>query len=298
MVLDDPSKSVVLKSFDSIFYKNPIDLTEYYDRSRGHKFSYVPNNYYQSSQIEYSNYGALYREDAIFRVNIDNVNLGLTGSIINFPFEASDKERLYARDLSYSPAFRGTLSDETGLTGSSGSANFSLAAAVDFAPGDFIDVGIDTMRIASKLTATTGTIAGTWNVNHSASNWSLIKFQRGSVGARVGLVDQSTSTSLSTSDGDLSAGSTISVRDIYFKTELEPESIYDNYYKNTMDCIGKFVALECWLVLDAFTFQTLDLTRSIFIQDFASKFYVNKLEQWKPEGLVRAQLIRINKESE
>jgi hypothetical protein len=298
MVLDDPSKSVVLKSFDSIFYKNPIDLTLNLDPEREIIKSYIPNNYYQSSRIAYANYSNLFRTDAIFEVNIDNVNLNLIGNIIDFPFEASDKERLYARDLSYSPAFRGSLSEETGLTGASGSANFALAAAVDFAPGDFIDVGIDTMRIATKTSATAGTIAGTWNVNHSAANWSLIKFQRGSIAARVGLVDQSTSTSLSTSDGDLSAGSTISCRDIYFKTELEPESIYDNYYKNLLDCINKFIGFSCWLRLDAITFKNLDLTRPIYLQNFASKFYINKLEQWKPPGLVRAELIRINKEAE
>jgi hypothetical protein len=295
--IDDPAKQVVLRPFDSIFYKTPNDLTLNYDKSRAKEFSYIPENYYKNSLISYNNYSALQRTDLVFGIAIDNENLQLEGTILSFGLEGSDKERLYTKDLTYTPAYRGTLSNETGLSGTSGLAAFTLAAAVDFAPGDFIDVGTDTMRIATKTSATAGTIAGTWNSNYSNAAWDLIKFSSVITGPRIGIVDQATSTTLSTSDGDLTTGSAISCRDTYFHANLEPESIYDDYYKNLLDCFNKFIRLTCWLVLDAITFKNLDLTKPVYIQEFASSYYINKLEQWRPNGLVRAELLRINKEN-
>lgn len=70
-------------------------------------------------------------------------------------------------------------------------------------------------------------------------------------------------------------------------------NILNEFFANLTRALAYPEVITIWVNLSLLEFSTMDQTRPIYIDHLAQKFYINKIEQFKIEGLARLELLRI-----
>ena len=67
-----------------------------------------------------------------------------------------------------------------------------------------------------------------------------------------------------------------------------------DHYNNIMKALQTPEVIKAWFNIPTALFVQLDFMKPVYINKFNSFYYINKINQFKPQSKVQLELIRIN----
>ena len=96
-----------------------------------------------------------------------------------------------------------------------------------------------------------------------------------------------------TDGAEISASSPEPFKEIRMTPEILFPAVLDTYFSNFTRAIRTPTIIRAWLNISVLELLALDQTRPIYINSLAQNFYINKIEQFKAQGLVRFELLKV-----
>jgi hypothetical protein len=96
-------------------------------------------------------------------------------------------------------------------------------------------------------------------------------------------------------DNGLSLGGVLNdVFDVTPKTALEwDNNLIDTYYGAVKQMLERPIIVQCFTFLTAYEYSSLDLLKPVHVPSLGQNFYINKIEQWKPNKPTRLELLKL-----
>lgn len=69
--------------------------------------------------------------------------------------------------------------------------------------------------------------------------------------------------------------------------------IKDEYYSEIVNALESPIIVKVWTVLNIMQYKELNVFRPVYIPELGQKFYLNKIEQWRPGQPTRLELIKL-----
>jgi len=220
-------------------------------------------------------------------------------TVIGSPFVASASAAALQVNEARIPAYTAeiiTPSNFVERTGSNDQFNVKDAGGAtvsgDMRPGDILLIAGDTLQVVSVTTNKTfGTLAGTIS-NAGLQPYQILRYKSEKLTAprivniesagRIGGFFDGASTFFTHSNPVLAGRCSVSWMDL----------VEENYV-NILESVDRVYRVQCWLKMPGTAFREADVTKYVYISFLNSLFYLNKLEQWKPNQSVRAELIKV-----
>ncbi|RLB96013.1 MAG: hypothetical protein DRH90_25010, partial [Deltaproteobacteria bacterium] len=80
----------------------------------------------------------------------------------------------------------------------------------------------------------------------------------------------------------------------FWLDELKMVNIVPTYYGNFIDAQKTPQVVKAWFNIPTALFVELDFLRPVYIEEFNAFYYINRIEQFKPEQKTRLELVRIS----
>jgi hypothetical protein len=289
------TKEVELLSFDTIAVKPSQDwsnkLLENFDIVEGNVIgAYAANN-----EFKYKDFDDLVKTNVNDVYQFDDSRLEKYKTVVELPFEASDDSARFNNtdnNASLASVYDCQLIEPTPtISGSSGTATFTSSFAASMNIGDFINVGSDVRRVVGITGAGSGTVSSNWSSSHSSATFTIYRFKP-KKRIKIHQIKSSTDTAYIT-DGDQSGISRPTDLDAVFNNDMLFSKIIENNYNDLMAALNRPLALTAYFIFDLFEFNNIDLLRPVYISKYGALFFINKINQYKPNKPVQVELIRL-----
>ena len=165
--------------------------------------------------------------------------------------------------------------------------------------GDIVNVIQEKRRIVTvNSTNTAGTVDRDWVTNANTNTWDFVRYKKIETNLHfVSIEDVSAVSSYTTQYNGAnnviqgSAGAKVA----QFPSALLWDNLKTTYYGLFVDSIAKPFIVQAWISLPTISLLKLDPLAPIYLDDYNSYFYINKLEQWKINNMARIELVEIKK---
>ena len=185
---------------------------------------------------------------------------------------------------------------EVGLTHSGAGADgtSTLSPGLDFKPGDYIDSGQGVKKIISKSSDTAGICQGSWGGNFGPIIFHWRRFKIGKLTPpRIAYIEKETGVP-KLHDGDsLNMTTTTFPYMAKFNERLTWGHIVETEYLNLLKALENPMILRIWAKFSVAEFVAIDFLRPVYLDKYKTRFYLNKINQYKVNGLCQLELIRI-----
>lgn len=309
------TKAVIFTDFDDIFTSVPEDLSEYIDDSIEPKISTQFGPLAINSRFKWSRDSDIIREDGDGLYVSENTTLPADATIIDLDaFSISDQSEfaptrngtLKIRHPSFSMKSIG-VQGKVSAPGAGVAFNITDANGVavkggDFRTGDYLVIpAIPRVYYINTLSSSNsaGTVIEAFTAGFTRTDYQIWRHETGNtnITPRLAVLETQT-TSRYIHDGK-DQSTTVTVASGYearFTNEIDFESLKDTYYIKVLNMLDRVVRIQIWAYLPTFIIYNISLTRKVYIRKYDSYFYVNKIEQWKPTGKTRLDLILMTKD--
>ena len=166
---------------------------------------------------------------------------------------------------------------------------------MDFKPGDYIDSAAQgSKKIISKSSDTAGICQGSWGGNFGPVDFHWRRFKIGKLTPpRIAYLEKKI-LSPKLHDGDsLNMTTTVFPFMARFDERLSWGYIVEKDYKNLLIALKTPMILRVWDKVTVTEFTNIDFLRPVYLEKYKTKFYLNKISQYKVNGLCQLELIRI-----
>lgn len=251
-------------------------------------------NYASNNYLKYADNDLIERADTTGNFIINSEVIAADNIAIELIFSASDLSEtpggavgMVANPL-FQYEFRNIDNNKMKTSGTS----YSTADANGLKNGDLVLVGGNFVQVQSVTDSKSGiftTSAGTGN----DQDWQTIHVTNHGDGLHVAQMEPVDTPSINYYDGNQPGAGYGSAMVATFPEDLLFSRIINNYFDNLTRTLQNPAIIQVWLNFSILEYLTLDQTRPIYIESFAQNFYINKIEQYKLEGLTRVELIRL-----
>jgi hypothetical protein len=224
----------------------------------------------------------------------DDSRLQKYSDVVELPFEASDDSARYdntTNNSAIASVFDCTLIEPTPtITGATGTNTFTSSFVGSMNLGDFINVGGDVRRVTG-LTGSGGTVDSSWSITHTTAAFTIYRFK---AKERLRLHNIKTSSDVAyITDGNVSSTTYSTIRDATFNSEMYFANLIDTNYSNIMAALNRPMVLNAYFIFDLFEFSNIDLFKPVYIAKYNALFFINKINQYRPNKPVMVELIRL-----
>jgi hypothetical protein len=314
---DNITKVVKITPLKDISTSPEIDLSGRIDTSREIELVHTLTNLYTLSTLKYADNDSLLRTDTntvhIFQDDL----IDERGTIIELLFGASDPQTsivipIYGGTIEYgniridTETFSDTLKFKVSLAQAE---QFSILNADDtnatltFKRGDFLVLryppdGVYLRRIDEVLTENSGKVTVPFPVGflgRETFSWNLIKVaDQPLTPPRIANISRTT-LSYQIYNGASESPEFTPVTGYFaeFANTMLFSNIKENFYKELLAALETPYLVRGWIRFEAAEFQSLSLLQPVYLQEFNSIFYINKIEQWNPSTkMCRIEFLR------
>ena len=260
--------------------------------------------YNQSNELKYSTYDLIERTDFDSSFDVNSEILPPLGTLVQSRFFPSDlgetpiKSAGGDRVVIPGYEFEYFTSDLT-FQKNSGASTWSTNDKSSLKVGDIVNVIQEKRRIVTvNSTNTAGTVDRDWTVNANTNTWDYVRYKKIETNLHfVSIEDVSAVSSYTTQYNGAnnviqgSAGAKVA----QFPSALLWDNLKTTYYGLFVDSIAKPFIVQAWISLPTISLLKLDPLAPIYLDDYNSYFYINKLEQWKINNMARIELVEIKK---
>jgi hypothetical protein len=260
--------------------------------------------YNQSNELKYSTYDLIERTDFDSSFDVNSEILPPLGTLVQSRFFPSDlgetpiKSAGGDRVVIPGYEFEYFASDLT-FQKHSGASTWSTNDKSSLKVGDIVNVIQEKRRIVTvNSTNTAGTVDRDWTVNANTNTWDYVRYKKIETNLHfVSIEDVSAVSSYTTQYNGAnnviqgSAGAKVA----QFPSALLWDNLKTTYYGLFVDSIAKPFIVQAWISLPTISLLKLDPLAPVYLDDYNSYFYINKLEQWKINNLARIELVEIKK---
>jgi hypothetical protein len=260
--------------------------------------------YNQSNELKYSTYDLIERTDFDSSFDVNSEILPPLGTLVQSRFFPSDlgetpiKSAGGDRVVIPGYEFEYFASDLT-FQKHSGASTWSTNDKSSLKVGDIVNVIQEKRRIVTvNSTNTAGTVDRDWTVNANTNTWDYVRYNKIETNLHfVSIEDVSAVSSYTTQYNGAnnviqgSAGAKVA----QFPSALLWDNLKTTYYGLFVDSIAKPFIVQAWISLPTISLLKLDPLAPVYLDDYNSYFYINKLEQWKINNLARIELVEIKK---
>ena len=260
--------------------------------------------YNQSNELKYSTYNLIERTDFDSSFDVNSEILPPLGTLVQSRFFPSDlgetpiKSAGGDRVVIPGYEFEYFASDLT-FQKHSGASTWSTNDKSSLKVGDIVNVIQEKRRIVTvNSTNTAGTVDRDWTVNANTNTWDYVRYKKIETNLHfVSIEDVSAVSSYTTQYNGAnnviqgSAGAKVA----QFPSALLWDNLKTTYYGLFVDSIAKPFIVQAWISLPTISLLKLDPLAPVYLDDYNSYFYINKLEQWKINNLARIELVELKK---
>ena len=260
--------------------------------------------YNQSNELKYSTYDLIERTDFDSSFDVNSEILPPLGTLVQSRFFPSDlgetpiKSAGGDRVVIPGYEFEYFTSDLT-FQKHSGASTWSTNDKSSLKVGDIVNVIQEKRRIVTvNSTNTAGTVDRDWTVNANTNTWDYVRYKKIETNLHfVSIEDVSAVSSYTTQYNGAnnviqgSAGAKVA----QFPSALLWDNLKTTYYGLFVDSIAKPFIVQAWISLPTISLLKLDPLAPVYLDDYNSYFYINKLEQWKINNLARIELVELKK---
>ena len=321
MQTNDVTLEVTIQPFDDVFDGAEQDLTELLDA--GFNKIETQNSIKSLGQNSWFSWESdnLLRRDARYVIRFDNQLLAKEKDVISMIFSAADNSILHfdtATDTFLKAKMPSALV-ETAFTTTGGTAypnintdslgNFSITDGDGTTPtwqvADYLGIASgfngqnDYYRIIVKDDEVSGVIQGPIAARTLGDN-NLITVRMLSAEepeARLAIIrSDGGEANYNVTNGAPDAGAQYEAGSLTanWMDSLKMENITGVYYKNILDALKAPEVIKAWYNVPTALFVELDFLRPVYMANFNAFYYINKINQFKPDSKVQIELVRIS----
>jgi len=297
---DSRNKTVTLKPFDAVLTASEQDWSKNLDISKvvdeGITLPYAQNN-----KFEYAEDEKLVRSDSNGNYTIVNPVLRKELVLVKLGFGASDgaqRKGIYIRGTAVAeyPVYIMRSQRLTGMNTTAGLKSFTIdSEGSDFQVSDYIEVGGNIRQIDSRSSDTAGTVSIVFTTNNASQDWTSRKFEiQDLIPPRIARIVASQGD-YKLKEGNEGSWTTVSGGlEAVFTDDLLWNSIIANSYQNLLDNVANPLIIKGRFRFEVSEFVSIDMLKPVYLDQYSSLFYINKIMQYRSDGFCFVELIRIN----
>lgn len=259
--------------------------------------------YGSTNILKYADNPAVERLDSESRFSVNSTTLSSVNTAIESKFSATDntdegpnKDSLGRVSVpKYELVYNEVNDNKMRVT--SGSSNYTTADRNDLQPGDYVVYDDGGTWIKRRVIAA-GDFNGVFDV--AAPNtvndfdWKTWRYEANDIGIHFGRLITGNFTVDDPTDGGVTETDFIVANDVRFSDYCTWNDLKNEYYKLITDSMFDPFIINAWVVISASEFAGLNELDLIYLEEYSSYFYINKIEQWKDDGRAKIQLIELN----
>lgn len=298
IVVSDISGRIVLSLFDEIESKNQVNLNDKIAKDRQIKFAPRLQNYAQENHFKYSDEPLVITK--AFNEIIQISNNGLENSIIKIElfFGGSDGSLFSSPPFgrvvpSYHFDYRKEDNNKMHIIGGGVVfTTYNTQDANELADNDIVFIGSLRYVVRRVLDNKNGEFTHIGTINTNDLDWTFSHYIKNAHKFQLANLVFDDSTGVNTyihyqgSERNQVGGI------IYHTNLLYWDYLIENYYPVYKKMIQDLQVVNVWVDIPNTVFLELNSLAPIYV--LGNKYYLNKTEQYKENGLVRLELIRFN----
>lgn len=289
---------MVLYDFD-IIYQNFYEAEIVENQPQPQTFSF--SNLFKLSILKYKEPPEpLLRTDTSFKFRVNDESLDDEGVIMELPFEDSDIIDATingSTQLALLDTYEYEVNSFSIVTGTAAQSTFTISPAQPFGPLNYI-IGVTNTqirRIATRTSAGTGTISGTWAVNLAGVSYHFLKIKAKRKPLKLVYIDDADGNFDIFTDTNAATTTIANGKKATFGENMLLGSIAGNQYNNIIETMRFPKVLEVWIRIPGYEMFPKSLLRKVvYVSKYSERYYINKLSQWKSStGQALAELVRL-----
>ena len=291
---------VLFDFWENISYREKQDLSKNFDLSQPYAMQGVLQDYAIKNRFHYLDNEDVSRSDGEDFVKVAASYLPKDKDKLSLKF--SDSDFTLARDPATDPqkitvpAYEITYNIETDntLTYSNAQVTFLTQEKTALKVGDLIistDAGVEQIRrVVAMYSDIDGEVDIAWTTNKNDKEWYFQSFEKRNSQIHLVLLEDTT-------DFEIQDGGNYSVvaaaKKANFPNSINMPSLVYDYYSTFRNSVYKPIILQAWFNLSVVEFSLLDLMRPVYLSYFGKDYYINKVDQFKQNSVVRIELLSL-----
>jgi len=260
----------------------------------------IPGNYGQRNIFKYEDSNFVERLDANGVFNISSDILPETVEVLTLIFSAVDLSEIITADAraTSTPHYKFNYLAEQQNKMNTNGVLYTTVDGNDLRPGNLVRLDTGVYQVDAIIDNKNGTFT-TDAGNQNDQDWQRLKIEKNSDSVHIAQIEEATpgANNYALFDGpdqypnDLTFypdGSSAT-----FPVELQFSFIINNYFKRFVETISQPAIIQAFFDIPVLQFIQLDQTAPVYIESLGQNFYINKIEQYKIEGLTRVELIKV-----
>lgn len=298
--VETEGSAVTLKPFDVLITSEEQDWTTNLDSSFEINEG-ITLPYAQINKFQYATNSALNRTDDEGIYNITNDLLKKELVLLKSGFGASDgaqRDGIYIRGTAVAeyPTYIMNSEQVAGLTTTAASEVFIIDdQGAQSSIGDYIEVGGEFRQIESRSSDTAGTVSVNFDANNTSEPWTLRRFQvQDLTQFRIARIVASQGNYDVVQGTEDVVTSIVGGKEAVFHDDLLWDNIITNSYINLLNNVANPLIIRPRFRFEVSEFAAITMLKKVYLDQYSSSFYINKILQFRSDGLCFAELIRIN----
>lgn len=290
------STGVSVELWDEIINAKEIDLTAYVDTTKPIEESGTLRNYGQTNSLQYTDNSTVTTKEIGTSFNVLNNSLPQKKTVLQSLFSVSDEDYRSGYDYASFPLFPMSFTHVAGnnLLVTAASQIYQTSLSNDLKVGDLVfarnsanTAYQEGRRVISVSSPTMGFVDVSFSEN-SLQEWDYIRSSKQDIGLRFGRVSDVSDVTIRDGGSSLIAPN---MKKVLFDESLKWSSLTENYYKNLINTVIKPTIKRLWMKLPVPIYNSISLKNPAYID--GKRWYINKLEQYTPNKLCRAEFLEI-----
>jgi len=297
---DSLSSTVTLKPFDAILTSPEQDWSKNLDISKAIDEG-ITLPYAQINRFEYFDNEQLIRTDTEGTYSITNPLLRQELILIKSGFGASDgaqRKGIYIRGTAVQELPVIIMHSErlAGMNTTAASAAFTIdSPGAEFTTGNYIEVGGEFRQISARGGDTSGTVSTAFSGNNASQPYTLRSFEvQELIPPRIARIVASQGNYDVVQGTEDVTTSIVGGKEAVFHDDLLWNNIIANSYQNLLDNVANPLIIKPRFRFEASEFAAIDMLKKVYLEQYASSFVINRILQYRSDGLCFVELIRIN----
>ena len=309
---NDVTLEVFVSPFDDVFTAKEQDLTGFLDGGLNDiETKHSIDSLGQVSRFEWLQDNLL-RRNANVELKFRNQLLAKDKTTISMFFSACDNSVLYFSSAvdtflkAKMPMNKTTATNKFPTLDITvlGNGQFTLALELDFQVGDFLAVGTNVAQTTfawNRIVVKNDDLSGVFQLpvtvqanqkvlNHITNEYSTFD-------ARLAIIrEDGGEDSIFVQNGSQEGGQFMPAGSLTanWMDSLKMNEITETHYKRILDALRNPEVIKAWYNIPTALFVELDFSRPIYMSNFNAFYYMNKINQFKPDSRVQIELVRIS----
>lgn len=292
--------TVTLKPFDDLLLQPEQNWTKNLDISKPIQET-ITLPYGQNNKFQYASNNNLKRSDDQGIYTIINDLLKKDVTLIKSGFGATDgaqRDGIYIRGTAVSeyPVYTMSTTRNAGMNTTAASVNITIDnEGASLEVGNYIEVGGEIRQIATVTSDTVATVSTNFDGNNASQAWTLRTFSvKNLTPFRIARIIASQGNYDVVQGTEDVVTSIAGGKEAVFSDSLLWSNIITNSYQNLLDNVANPLIIKARFRFEVSEFASISMLKKVYLEQYASSFYINKILQFRSDGLCFVELIRIN----